>query len=240
MSDLVFVLIAGTAVLLGALVQSGAGLGLGLIAAPVVSMLDPSLMPGSMLVATAVLPMLTIGSEWRHVDFRGVSWALAGRMVGTVAGVWVVAVLSPRTLGIAVGILVLVAVALTVSTVRLRPTPRTLSVAGTISGVTGTATSIGGPPIALVYQHETGPRVRATLGGYFIVGALVSLVALAVGGQLQLRELLVGCVFVPFTIAGFLLARPLRRFLDGPCLRWTLLVLITASGTVLLVRSLLA
>ena len=39
-------LVSGIAVVLGALVQSGVGLGLGVVAAPVVTLLDPSLMPG--------------------------------------------------------------------------------------------------------------------------------------------------------------------------------------------------
>ncbi|MEY9211155.1 sulfite exporter TauE/SafE family protein [Thermobifida halotolerans] len=238
-SDLVFLAVAGTAVLVGAAVQSSVGLGLGLVAAPVVAMLDPTLMPGTLLVLTAVLPLLTIGAEWRSADVRGISWALAGRVVGTVAGVWVVALAEPRTLGLIVGVGVLAAVAASLTAVRLRPTPGTLSVAGVISGVMGTATSIGGPPVALVYQHESGPRVRATLGGYFLVGVVISLVALALGGQLHVREVVAGCALIPFMVAGFALSRPLRRVLSGQHLRTALLVVVVVSGVTLVVRSLL-
>ena len=73
-------LVAGIAVAMGALVQGGVGLGLGLIAAPVVTLLDPALMPGSMLVAGAALPVLILAREARHTDWPGVSWALAGRI----------------------------------------------------------------------------------------------------------------------------------------------------------------
>ncbi|WP_133742444.1 sulfite exporter TauE/SafE family protein [Actinorugispora endophytica] len=239
MSDLVFFSVAGAAVLLGALVQSSVGTGLALVAAPVVSLLDPTLMPGSLLVLTAVLPLLNIGAEWRHADVRGISWALVGRLVGTAAGVGVVALLAPRALGLIVGVMVLLAVAATVSAVRLSPTPVTLVVAGTVSGVFGTATAIGGPPIALVYQHEKGPRVRATLAGFFFVGVLLSLTALALGGQLHAREVVVGGALIPFMAAGFLLSRPLRRYLDGDRLRAALLVLVSVSGVVLIARSLL-
>src|SRR5690554_4517973 len=102
MPDLTFVIIAGGAVLVGAAVQTSVGLGLGLVAAPVVSLLDPTLMPGAMLVATALLPALTLGAEWRHVDLRGIPWALAGRLVGTVAGVWIVAAVTPQSLALVV------------------------------------------------------------------------------------------------------------------------------------------
>jgi uncharacterized protein len=238
-SEVLILIIAGGAVLLGSAVQGSIGLGLGLVAAPVVSLLDPTLIPGAVLIPTALLPALTLGLEWRHIDLRGVSWALAGRLFGTVGGVWVVAVLAPRTLGGAVGVMVLVAVALTVSTFRVRPTPATLSTAGFISGVTGTATSIGGPPVALVYQHDPGPRVRSTLSAYFVVGVAVSLSALAIGGQLDGRTALFGLSLLPFVVVGFLVAYPLRRLVDGRRLRAALLVVVTISGIVLVVQALL-
>jgi uncharacterized membrane protein YfcA len=109
-----------------------------------------------------------------------------------------------------------------------------------VSGITGTATSIGGPPIALVYQHDPGPRVRSTLGAYFLVGVVVSLAALAFGGQLDSREVYAGAVLLPFVVAGFLLARPLRRLVDGHILRAALLAVVSASGVVLIVQSLLS
>lgn len=233
-----FLIIAGGAVLVGSAVQGSIGLGLGLIAAPVVSLLDPTLIPGTVLITTALLPALTLAGEWRHVDLRGVSWALAGRFVGTVGGVWVVAVLTPQALGGLVGLIVLVAVALTVSTVRVRPTRVTLTAAGLVSGVAGTATSIGGPPVALVYQHDPGPRVRSTLSAYFVVGVLVSLGALALGGQLEQRDVVTGLTLLPFVVVGFLLARPLRRAVDGHRLRAALLIVVTVSSVVLIIQSL--
>lgn len=239
MSDLTFVIIAGGAVLLGAAVQGSVGLGLGLVAAPVVSLLEPSLMPGSMLIATALLPVLTLAGEWRHIDYRGVSWALAGRLVGTVGGVWVVAALAPKALGLVVGVMVIIAVILTASAIRVRSTPRTLSAAGLVSGVTGTATSIGGPPIALVYQHDPGPRVRASLAAYFVVGVGFSLGGLALGGQLPREQVTAGLVLIPFVVVGFALAQPLRRLVDGHRLRAALLTVVTISGIVLITQSLL-
>ena len=80
-------LAAALAVVLGGLIQSGVGLGLGIVASPVVTLLDPALMPGSLLVAGAALPALILAREARHTDWPGVSWALAGRLAGTAAGI---------------------------------------------------------------------------------------------------------------------------------------------------------
>jgi uncharacterized membrane protein YfcA len=235
---LVPLLVAGLAVLAGALVQSAVGLGLALLAAPVVTLLDPSVMPGAMQVLAFVLPLFTLAAEWRHVDWRGVGWALLGRLPGVLLGVWVVKAASPGTLAVIIGAMVLAAVALTAWTVTVPRTPRTLAVAGVVSGVTGTATSIGGPPIALVYQHAKGPRIRATLAMYFAAGSLLSMTALAAGGELPPRALLAGVLLVPFVAAGFAAAAPLRRRLDAGRTRAAVLLVAAVSAVVLIARGL--
>lgn len=241
MSDMAMLLVAGTAVLAGALVQSSVGLGLGLVAAPVVAFLDPTLMPGTMLIAAVILPMLTLHAERGvpgAIDWYGIGWSMPARLLGTVAGVWIVAMLAPALLAAMVGVMVLVAVALTATAVRVRTTPVTLSLAGLVSGAIGTATSMGGPPMALVYQHESGPRVRATLGVYFLIGMALSLTALAFGGQLDIRQVGFGAALVPFVLAGFLLARPIRSRIDGGLLRRALLTVVGVSGVVLIAQAL--
>ncbi|MBB6171272.1 hypothetical protein HNR23_001332 [Nocardiopsis mwathae] len=239
MPDISFLLIAGTAVMVGAVVQSSVGLGLGLVAAPVVSFLDPTLMPGALLIVTAVLPVFTLAAEWRHIDWRGLAWALPGRLPGSVLGVWVVATLTPEMMGVAVGAMVLVAVVLSLRAVRVRITPGSLFGAGALSGLTGTATSIGGPPMALLYQHEEAARVRGTLAAFFLIGVMMSLALLAAGGQLGAHEIRGGLALVPFLIAGFLAGRPLRRVVDAGRMRTALLAVVTVSGLVLVSSSLL-
>ncbi|GAA3728116.1 sulfite exporter TauE/SafE family protein [Salinactinospora qingdaonensis] len=239
MSTVLAFVIMGSALLVGAMVQSSVGLGLGLVGAPVISLVDPTLMPATLLIGTAALPMFTIGSEWRHIDWRGISWGLAGRLLGTGLGVAVVASLDPKTLGAAIGAMVLAAVAVSLWRVHVRITPWSLVIAGAVSGTTGTATSIGGPPMALLYQRESGPTVRSTLAGYFVVGTIVSLAALALGGQFEPRQAGMGLALLPFIIAGFLLGRPLRHIIDAGRLRVALLAVVTVSGTVLLIQSLL-
>src|SRR5580704_2683501 len=217
----------------------GIGLGLGLVAAPVVTLLDPALMPGSMLVAGATLPLLILARESLHTDWPGVSWALAGRVAGTAGGIWVLAVVSLRALGIVVGGMVLTVVVLSVRSAVVPRNRVTLVTAGVISGVTGTATSIGGPPVALLYQSEDGPRVRATLSMFFIVGNSLALCALAVTGHLPGRDVRAGLVFTGCAVAGFAVAAGLRRFIDAGRTRAAVLAAAAGSSLVLLVHSIL-
>jgi len=231
--------LAGVIVTCGALVQGGAGFGLGVLAAPALTLLDPSLMPGALLVAAAVLPVFNFAHEARHTDWRGLSWAFAGRLAGPAAGVAVVAVLPARILGAVVGVIVLAAVALTATKVRVVRNPGTLMSAGFVAGATATAAAIGGPPIALIYQREAGPRIRATLAVFFCAGSVISLGALASAGHLPGRALAAGGGLVPFVVAGFALSGPLRRYLDSGRMRAAVLGLATVAAVVLIVRDLL-
>ncbi|GAA0559321.1 sulfite exporter TauE/SafE family protein [Actinomadura livida] len=239
MPDLEFLLIGGLAALVGAVVQGSVGLGVGLVATPVVTMLFPSLMPGSILVMALVLPVATLAQEFRHAELRGIGWAFAGRLAGTPLGAWLVAVVPDRALGIMIGLIVLAALAATSWSREVPRNRRTLSTAGLISGTTGTASGIGGPPIALLYQRESGPAVRATLAVFFVVGALLSLATLAAAGQLPARQVVAGLELLPFVLAGFLLSGPLRRYLDAGRLRLALLIVVGTSAVVLIVRNLI-
>jgi uncharacterized membrane protein YfcA len=223
---------------MGALVQGGVGLGLGLIAAPVVTLLDPALMPGSMLVAGAALPVLILAREARHTDWPGVSWALAGRLAGTAAGIWLVTAVPVPALGVLVGAAVLAVIAVTVLGGELPRNRWTLLTAGVVSGTTGTATSIGGPPVALLYQREAGARVRASLSLFLSAGNSLALAALALTGHLPARDLEAGLVFLACAGGGLAAAARFRRFLDAGRIRVAVLVTAAASATVLIAHSL--
>ena len=66
----------------------------------------------------------------------------------------------------------------------------TLLPAGLLSGFAGTATSIGGPPLALLYQHSDRPGVRTTLAVYFTTGAAISLTGLGMRRPAEAQPLL--------------------------------------------------
>ncbi|MGI5272961.1 sulfite exporter TauE/SafE family protein [Nonomuraea sp. CA-218870] len=239
MDDLALVLtIGGLAVFAGAVVQGGVGFGMGLVAAPVLTLLDPSVMPGAIQVANLTLPLFTLASEWRRVDWRGLGFAVLGRVPGGLVGGAVVVYISIHHLGLFVGAMVLVAVVLTARAVSLPRNGFTITTAGFLSGVTGTATGIGGPPIALVYQTAKGPQIRATLAMFFFLSAAQSLVILAAVGRLPALALGTGAALLVPMIAGFLVSGPLRRYLDGGKVRAAVLVVAALSALVLIVQTL--
>lgn len=238
MTDAALVLIVGgLAVFVGAIVQGGVGFGLGLVAAPVLTMLDPGLMPGAIQVVNMTLPLFTLAAEWRRVDWRGLGFAVLGRIPGSVLGALIVVYISVYSRGVFVAVMVLIAVALTARALSVPRNGVTITSAGFVSGVTGTATGIGGPPIALVYQTAKGPQIRATLAMFFFLSAAQSLAILAFVDELPAQALVTGAVLIVPMVLGFLVSGPLRRYLDGGKVRVAVLAVAAASAVALIVQN---
>jgi uncharacterized membrane protein YfcA len=231
-------LVAGTTVAVGACLQGAVGFGLSLLAVPILLLVDPALVPVPLIVASLTI---NLGSSYRNrggID-RGVRWALLGSVPGTVLGAYAIASLPQRTLAITFGVLVLAAVAVSASGLEVAPTARSLLAAGVISGFTGTASSIGGPPIALMYQRAHGSIVRGTLALYFLVGSVLSLVVLALFGKLGPHELAESALLAPFIAAGFACSGPAAKLLDRGRTREAVLVVSAVSAVALIANQLL-
>ncbi|BBX34005.1 MULTISPECIES: sulfite exporter TauE/SafE family protein [Mycolicibacterium] len=237
MSAAGYVIIA-VAILLGSCLQASIGFGLGMLAAPIVAVVDPSLIPGTLIMLATAVTLLVVVREREAIDLAGTGWALAGRVPGTVAGALLLVVLPERALAYVLAAVVLGGVALT--SFGWMPTPhrRNLVLAGATSGVLGTATSIGGPPMALVWQNSSGAKLRGTMSGFFLVGSVLSIVLLAVTGAIDHRTVVVFGMLIPVVIAGYLLSRLVNRHLDRKRQRWAAIVISALGAVVLIVRQL--
>jgi hypothetical protein len=147
-----------------------------------------------------------------------------------------VVALSPQVFALLVGLGVLICVPLSLLSWRPRPRSGSLLLAGLVSGAGGTAASIGGPPLALLYQEAAGPRVRGTIGGYFVLGSVISLAALAAAVLVTGESLTRTAALAPFVLIGFALSGPVRRVLDNGWTRRAVLSVAAASAALLLGR----
>jgi uncharacterized membrane protein YfcA len=232
-------LLAGATLALGGFVQGVIGFGIALVGVPIVALIEPSLLPGPMLLLATVLTLLALAREHEHVDWRGVGWAMLGRLPGTAIGVLVVDALPQKQFLVVVGLGVLAFTLLSVISWHPRPTAPALTTAGLLSGALGTAMAIGGPPVALLYQNERGARIRSTLSAYFLLGSFVSAVSLALAGHFSGHDALSALELVPFLLTGFALSGPVRKHVDaGGRIRYLVLAFAGASALVLIGRSL--
>ena len=198
----------------GSTLQGAIGFGMGLLAAPLLILLDPRLVPAPILVCTLVLTLLMSYRERRAMDVHGLRWAILGRIAGTVVAAGILAIAAADTLLLLFGVFILAAVAMSASGLRFEPTGRALVAAGVVSGVIGTVAAAGGPPLALLYQDAPGARIRSTISGFFVVGTIVSLAALWLVGRFGAGELRLALVMLPGMLAGLALSRSIAPLVD--------------------------
>src|SRR3954452_16355961 len=157
---------------------------MGLVAAPVVGLAAPSLVPALPLWLALLISGLMLDGERAHIHWRSLAGALPARVGGTLVGAWLVLQFTEEQIGVALALMTLLAVGVAVGAAHIPVTPRTLLAAGVGAGVTGTAPSIGGPAIALLFQREPPAVMRSTLSVFFFVGVLLSLTGLGLSGSL--------------------------------------------------------
>lgn len=232
-------LVVVAVVLIGACIQGAVGLGYGMFAGPLLAIVNPRLVPGPMLFVALFMTLAVAHRERRSLDLGQVRWALVGRIPGTVLGAAAVAALPLRGLSITFAVVVLVAVGLSLVGWKLAPDRRTLLAAGAVSGFMGTVGSIGGPPMAMVYQRHPGHSLRAILSGFFFVGTIMSIAGLVAFHRFGVAQVKDGLILLPPMLAGFALSRYLAPVLDRGWTRRVVLGISTATAALLLAQQIL-
>lgn len=224
--------------LMGGLIQGAIGFGLNLVMVPLLALVAPEALPVAAVVLGLPLTLAVLHRERGTVDRPGLVWLIGGSLPGTAVGVLLVGVMSTRTLQLAAGTLVLAFVAASARAPVIRLTSRTQLAAGAVSGMAATSVGIGGPPIALLYQHHRGSVVRPTLAASFLVGTFLSLTSLWLAGETRWSQLSVGLLLGPVALVGGVLGRSAHDVLDRGWLRVAVLVFSGLSAVVVLASAL--
>ena len=201
------------------------------------ALLAPDLVPVSLLMLMIPLNVYVAWREWEALDRSGVTWTTVGRFLGTFSGLWLLTTLTSSLLNVLIGAVSVLAAIATLIAPSFTPSRRALVAAGLITGVTETATGIGGPPLALVYQHQGATTLRSTLAFCFLVGQLMSLALLATAGRVSVSQLAAALMLVPALAVGAVGSRLIHARVGGRLLRVFVLVFAIVAGTVLLIRS---
>jgi hypothetical protein len=137
-------------------------------------------------------------------------------------------------------VVVLVGVVISIVGWHMRLTLRNIFLTGIGSGFISTISAVGGPPMALVYQHERGPRLRGTLSAMFTFGTVISVIGLWWAGRFGSAELTLGLLLSPAVILGFGLSKYLTGRIDEAHTRPAILGLSALAAFVILFRALAA
>lgn len=212
-------------VFIAALLQGIGGMGFAMVSAPLAVLFFPELVPGPLLVLGAGLALLGLLRERREIHWPDASSLMGGRAIGTLVAGATLSVLPTTLFSTVFAILILTGVAFSLSGWRVAPSVPNMIFAGFASGVMGTITSSGAPPFAIVMQGLPPPRLRATMGVVFFLGAIFSLAMLAVVGLFGRAETWLGLLLFPFMILGFVVSSPLTRLFSREAVRFVLLAL---------------
>jgi len=229
---------ATLAICAGAIVQGSIGFGLNLLSAPILVLIDPHFAPVPVIAVSLVLNALLVQRNRGHRSWHAMRWPMVGAVPAMVAGAAVVAVIDQRALSIGFAVLLLAAVALSLSGLRPAHNDRNLGLAGAASGFMGTTTGVGGPPMGLLFQDHQGPELRASLLRFFLFTSVVSLSLLFAFGEVHRRDMGLALVLLPGALSGYLVAPRLSRRLDRGYVRHAVLAVSAASAVVVLIRAL--
>jgi len=230
-------LLAIVVVLIGSAIQGAVGFGVNLFAAPLLVLIDPSLVPGPAIVSSAALNLLVMRREPAPHAWQEMLWPILGSVPGSLAGAGVLALVATANLTVFFAVLILLAVGVSLSGLHPKRTPATMTTAGFLSGFMGTAVGVGAPPITLLYQRATGPELRASMSRFFFIGSIASIALLTAFGQFTWTDLFNGLLLLPGALFGFLFSSRVLHHVDAGRVRVAVLSLSAASAIVALARA---
>jgi uncharacterized membrane protein YfcA len=183
------------------------GFGFALAAVPALTLFAD---PRDVVPATVIIQVLAgfqlSSSFLRAVDWRSLRLLLAGAMLGTPAGIYLLAALPANVLRGFIGTIVIVALVLLSRGFRFKATPRlaTRLGIGAISGLLNGGTAMGGPPVIIYFlASPAGVAVgRASLLAYFFFLSLGNAAMIAIAGLLNWRIVILSALMLPMMFLG--------------------------------------
>ena len=231
------IVLGACAIGLGAAIQGTAGFGMALIAAPLLALVNPALAPAPMIVAGGSLTLCMAWRERHAIEWRQVGLAGVGLVPGTVAGALAVSSLAGTSANLLFGSLILLGVVLSLLGCSVALNAKSLGAGGLLCGFMSTVAGVGGPPIALLYQCESGPTIRANLATIFCVGNGMALIGLWFANDFGPQQAAVGLAMIPGVLAGLWASCFTGRLLGGGRARWAVLSLSSISALALIAHS---
>lgn len=222
----------------GAIVQGSAGIGLGLIASPILLQLDPAFAPGPLLLGGLVIGARHLTMEWADLDRPALGRASLGLPFGAIAGLGVLQVMAADTLSLLIGSTICVASLALLFGVRLRTAPSSHVATGAAAAFTSITAAIPGPPLVIGFADLEPRAIRSTVSAFVAITGAVAFVGLVAIERFGRHEAALLATMVPGLILGVVASRWTRPFLDRHWFRPGVLALSLAGGAALAINHL--
>ena len=231
-------LLTSLTICLGSILQAATGLGAGLIIVPLLAFISYQLIPGPMIFASLSLTAVMSIVGRKHIDFSHLGKLMSGLISGIIIAVSLISYLPLAKLGLVFGLLIIIAVIISLYSSRVEVTGRWYPLIGAVSGFMGTTAAIGAPVLAMLYQLKSAATIRATLAFIYFVSSIIILLSLHVADRFGLQDLVNGIYLIPGFILGFLISPFFSRWVDQGYARPSVLILSSVSAVLLIIKSL--
>lgn len=240
--DWVPVTTIGGVICIAGVIRGYSGFGFSMVAA-----ISLSLVFSPSEVVPVIFLLEVTASAWllprviKQVDWKSLTWLFAGVLLGTPAGVYLLASLPARPMRAAIALVVMTLAVFLWTGLALRKMPgrRKTMLTGMVSGILNGATTIGGPPVILFYlSTPAGVAVsRASLIAFFFATDLLALGVCATQGLVTLKTGVLGGACITPMLIGIGVG---NRFFDpskAQAFRRKVLVLLVLLALIVLIRA---
>lgn len=233
-----FIIVGSLAAFGAGLAQSTLGFGMALIMAPCIMLvMEPVAVVPTILLMSTINTLLVALRTRQMIKWRLLAPLAIGGVVGASFGLNVLLQVDPDIMRLFIGILVLIFTGILWSGWQhpLRETPWTIMAAGVVSGFTGGATSISGPPVALFLANQNMPRdaFRANLTSYFFLLDSFMIAWLYWNDVMNISIVRDAAILFPATLTGTLIGLYFGRRIPEQAFRHTIFIVLLIMGGML-------
>ncbi len=224
--------------ILGSSLQASAGFGSGLVAIPLLGLVDIRLVPGPILFAYIFLNFFMCWKDRQEISIATQKALVSGLALGSILSLFALFYITQEYFPVIAAVLVLLGVALSLFATNLTLNTLTLFISGSLAGIMSTLAGLSGPPMALALQFQKPPYIRANLGVAFIFASLFSIAVLLTKERFHVNDMALGSLMIPGMFIGFIAGKRFSEHLKPKASRWLILGISTASALSLLYKSL--
>ncbi|MGD8446953.1 MAG: sulfite exporter TauE/SafE family protein [Desulfobacterales bacterium] len=243
--DLSSLIVTIIAVFIAGVIRGYSGFGFAMVAVTSISLvLPPARVVPLVLILEVMASISLVPQVWRDIDWYSLHWLLAGSLLATPFGVYLLANIPADPMRISISLLVLVAAILLLrgwAWSRMPGKPLIFTI-GVACGILNGAAAIGGPPVILFYlSSPAGVTVsRASIIAYFLGIDTISLIMASLQGLTTFQTLfLTGVCLAPLLIGIAVGSRQFTK-VDKESFRHHVLVLLIILAIAGLLRGIIA
>ena len=241
LSSLIVIIIA---VFIAGVIRGYSGFGFAMVAVTSISLvISPARVVPLVLILEVMASISLVPQVWRDIDWYSLRWLLAGSLLATPFGVYLLANIPAEPMRISISLLVLVAAILLLRgwAWKRMPGRPLILVTGVTCGILNGAAAIGGPPVILLYlSSPAGVTVsRASIIAYFLGIDTMSLIMASIQGLTTLQTLLLTVVCLAPLLIGIAVGSRMFTKVDKESFRHHVLVLLIILAIAGLLRGII-